>query len=529
MLDRTKGLLLTGFFIVLGGSRIASADSPARPSAAVHVARAEAHAKAKDYDRAIAECTEAIRIDPKCGEAYAWRGGSYLGKRVNSKAIADYTLALRYAPKLTWARCGRGEAYRRRGESARALADLEEALRNDPQNEQAHYNRCLVYLMNLRDCERAIAESSERIRRHPKEAMWYMLRSVAYLAKGETAKSLKDGTTAVSLNPGNVHLHGTRQSNSLLLGFSFSSTADDRAPWEDDSQKRIAACTKRLTDDPDNVAAYYERACAYIKKCEYNQAIADFDEIIRRDPADAEAFRSRGHQHVNVGAYTEALDDYANAMRLDPGNADDYGGRARAYGGMLKYQEALRDCTKAIQLDPRFVYPHTIRGWVHECIEKYDLATADYSEAIRLSPADSSPYLRRADARCNAGDFAGGIADYKQAIKLAPANSYACARLAAVLSSCWDARLRDGEEARKLATTACEATSWRDWYSLASLALACAECGDFDEAVKWETKAGELAPDGAKSQNQERLKLYRAHKPYHVTPPKGASGSPSSK
>lgn len=83
MMDRTKWLLVA-FLIVLGNNRLISADSPALPTAAGHVARAEAYAKAKDYDRAIAQCTEAIRIDPKCGEAYAWRGGSYLGKRVNS-------------------------------------------------------------------------------------------------------------------------------------------------------------------------------------------------------------------------------------------------------------------------------------------------------------------------------------------------------------------------------------------------------------------------------------------------------------
>lgn len=531
MMDRAKWLAVA-FLIVLGGNRIDSADPPARPSAAAHVARAEAYAKAKDYDRAIAECTAAIRIDPKCGEAYAWRGVCYLQKRVGNKAIADYTLALRHTPNLTWARCDRGEAYRRRGETARALADLEQALREDPSNKQARYNRCIVYLMNLRDYGRVIAESSERIQRHPKDATWYALRGAAYLAKGETAKGLRDGTTAASLRPEFFHLRcfqNPNSPNSRCVGIGFGPDANGPVPWEDDSAKRIAACTKRLAVDPDSVAAYYERACAYIKQRENNQAIADFDEIIRRDPADAEAFRNRGHQHVNVGAYTEALVDFANAMRLDPGNADAYGGRAQAYAGLFKYQEALRDCTKATRLDPRFVYPHTIRAWVYECREEHDAAIAAYSEAIRLAPVDPDLYLRRADSRCNAGDFAGAIADYKRVIRLAPTNSYALVRLGAVLSSCWDARLRDGREARKLATAACEASSWRDWYSLACLACACAECGDFDAAVKWETKAGEFVPDWAKPCNRDRLQLYGAHKPYHDTPPQGTSAWPSSK
>lgn len=313
------------------------------------------------------------------------------------------------------------------------------------------------------------------------------------------------------------------------MGFSFGPKAGGSPPWEDDFDKRISACTERLAADPDNVAAFYERAWNYELKHEYKGALADFDEIIHRDPVDAAAFRHRGYVHVALGAYQDALDDYANAMRLDPGNADDYAGRARAYAVLKKYEEALDDCTEALRLDPRSLGPHTSRGWVYERCKKYDRAIAAYSEAIRLSPADPSLYLLRGDARCRVWDTAGSIPDYKQAVKLAPTNAHAAAKLAGVLCSCPDAHLRDGKEARKLATRACEATSWRDWYTLASLALACAECGDFDEAVKWETKVGELAPDSVKLYNHERLELYRAHKTYHATPPEGTAASPSSK
>jgi tetratricopeptide (TPR) repeat protein len=471
-------------------------------NAALHVARARAYVQTKDYDRAIADCTAAIRLDPNYGEAYAERGICYLEKRVTNKAIADFSLALRHNPYLTWARCGRGEAYRRRGESARALADLEEALRNDPGNEQALFNRCFVYLLNLHDCDRVIAESSERIQSHLKDAMWYAIRGMAYIVKGETTKGLRDGTTAASLKPGYLHLCCSHNPHSLFLGLSFGSTARGSVPGQDDPDERIAACTKRITGDPNNVAAYWERGYAFYLRREYKRAIADFDEIIRLDPADAAAFRTRGYLHVNLEAYTDALDDYANAMRTDPGNADDYAGRARAYGALKKYEETLNDCTEALRLDPHFVIPHTVRGWVYAKCKEYDRAIAAYSEAIHLSPVDPELYLRRAEARKGIRDCAGVIADYRRVVELDPSNTHARARLAGSLCSCPDARLRSGKEARKLATAACEATSWRDWESLASLALACAECGDFDAAVKWETKAGEFVPDSMKHCNQ---------------------------
>jgi tetratricopeptide (TPR) repeat protein len=499
-------------------------------NAAIYVARARANAQTKDDDRAIADCTAAIRLDPNYAEAYAERGICYLEKRVTNKAIADYSLALRHNPYLTWARCGRGEAYRRRGESARALADLEEALRNDPGNEQVHYNRCFVYLLNLRDCDRVIAESSERIQSHPKDAMWYAIRGMAYMAKGETTKGLRDWTTAASLKPRFFHFCSSHKPHSFRLGFSFGSAAGSSCPGEDDPDARIAACTKRLTGDPeDNVAAYWERGYSYYLKREYKRAIEDFDEIIRRDPADAAAFRNRGYFHHDLGAYTDALDDYAHAMRIDPGNADDYAGRACAYLALKKYEEALSDCTEALRFDPHFVLPYTVRGWIHLDCKQYGLAIADFSEAIRLSPNDSDLYQRRAEARKGIRDYAGVITDYRRIVELDPSNTHAGARLAGVLCSCPDASLRNGKEARKLATAACEATSWRDWESLVCLALACAECGDFDAAVKWETKAGEFVPDSMKLCNQKHLAMYRAHKTHHATLPPNASASHSSK
>ena len=53
--------------------------------------RGISYAKKGDYDKAIADYTEAIRLDPKDAAAYYNRGTSYAHKGDYDKAIADYT------------------------------------------------------------------------------------------------------------------------------------------------------------------------------------------------------------------------------------------------------------------------------------------------------------------------------------------------------------------------------------------------------------------------------------------------------
>ena len=80
--------------------------------------------------------------------------------------------------------------------------------------------------------------------------------------------------------------------------------------------------------------------------------------------------------------------------------------------------------------------------------------------------------------------------------------------------------LRDGTRAIESASRACELSGWKDANDIDTLAAAYAEAGDFDAAVKWQTKANALYADaGDKATGQERLKLYRENKPYRRTNP----------
>src|SRR5262249_47557919 len=61
--------------------------------------RGLAYIKTGDYDRAIRDYDEAIRLDPKFVRAYEERGAAYSWKGDYDRAIRDYDEAIRLDPK----------------------------------------------------------------------------------------------------------------------------------------------------------------------------------------------------------------------------------------------------------------------------------------------------------------------------------------------------------------------------------------------------------------------------------------------
>ena len=98
-------------------------------------------------------------------------------------------------------------------------------------------------------------------------------------------------------------------------------------------------------------------------------------------------------------------------------------------------------------------------------------------------------------------------------------NAFAYMSRASIRATCPDARHRDGKKAIESATKACELTAWMDPTALSTLAAACAQAGDFDAAVKWQSKSIDLFTDAKDKQDQpSRLKLYQRKRPYRDTP-----------
>ncbi|HKQ79230.1 MAG TPA: tetratricopeptide repeat protein [Blastocatellia bacterium] len=132
-----------------------------------------------DGQHAIADFSEAIRLDPKYAMAYNNRGVAYVTKNEYDRAIADFSEAIRLDPNFVFAYRNRGHVYFSMKYYDWAIVDFSEAIRLDPKFALAYNDRGGVYL-SRNDYYRAIADFSEAIRFDPKFAVTYHNRAMAY-------------------------------------------------------------------------------------------------------------------------------------------------------------------------------------------------------------------------------------------------------------------------------------------------------------------------------------------------------------
>ena len=284
-----------------------------------------------EYDLAIADFTQALKLDPNMSAAYTLRGRALTASVSKVLGVGD-----NFSNISILATDGRATTDQTRTFDL-AIADFTAALRIDPNNASTYYERGRLY-NNKGDSDQAITDFNQAIRLNPNDVSAYAARGVAYSYKQEYDRAIADFNQAIRLNPNDV--------------FSYISRGTTYCDGKQDYDRAIADFNQAIRLDPNNAIAYYGRGITYYYKQDYDRAIADFNQAIRLDPNDEVNYRVRGIAYSCKQDYDRAIVDFNQAIRLDPNNADAYYRRGDAYFWKQDYDRAIVDFNQAIRLDP---------------------------------------------------------------------------------------------------------------------------------------------------------------------------------
>jgi tetratricopeptide (TPR) repeat protein len=160
--------------------------------------------QSRNGDVAIAGCTAIINDGPESARAPAYfsRGNAWMLKGDNDRAIADYTEVIRLDPKKAGAFNNRGNAWSFKGDNDRAIADYTEAIGLDP-NAEAFNNRCWARAVTGQ-LEQALEDCETSLNLRPSDPRILDSRALVHLKQNDFKKAIADYDAILTIDPENA-------------------------------------------------------------------------------------------------------------------------------------------------------------------------------------------------------------------------------------------------------------------------------------------------------------------------------------
>ena len=287
--------------------------------------------KSYEHDKALADCNQAIRLDPKDGcvqqpglrlahQERTRQGDRGLHRGDPARSVhrriqkprprlessrTNSTRRSRTTPRQSGSIRGtptvfnhRGSAWRAKNELDKAIADFTEAIRLDPKPMAAVYNRGLAWKAK-NELDKAIADYTEAI--------------------GSIRRTPTLSTTAAS--PGQTRMNSARRSRttprrsgSIRRTPTLSTTAAEPGQPRTNSARRSRTTPRR----PGSIRNPWPRSSSAGAgdKNELDKAITDYTEAVRLEPKDADRYRFRGYAYFHKGDFGAASADFLRSIEL---------------------------------------------------------------------------------------------------------------------------------------------------------------------------------------------------------------------
>lgn len=133
-----------------------------------HMRRGHSRYKKRDYDKALSEYNQAIRIDPESFNAYFWRGRTFIKTGRYNEATDDFMKATELNPRYAEAYNNLGWIFGRRKKYDESIYYLDWSIKLAPENGWAYFYRGRMYSKKgdmqsaLRDIKKACHLKNEQ-------------------------------------------------------------------------------------------------------------------------------------------------------------------------------------------------------------------------------------------------------------------------------------------------------------------------------------------------------------------------------
>lgn len=297
----------------------------------------------------------------------------------------------------------------------------------------------------------------------------------------------------------------------------------------------------------------------YIMAGRIDDAVARLQESVQLNPHFAAGYCNLGVVLASQGRPEEAERQFRNALQSDPNYPEAHLNLGLALQSQRKFAEAIPHLQRAVELKPTLAAAHVALGNLLRAQGNMRQAATHFRHATELRPEDALARHNLGTTLLALGDMQGAIDALTSALALNPAQPETHAGLAralkltgqssnalnhlhqalelrpdylpALIGAAWilathpDAQHRNPAVAMQFAQRAVTLTNHRDAGALDVLAAAYAAQGNFEQAIRIQLEAIDLAraANAAALGNEltKRLQLYQRGQPFIDHPPPG--------
>jgi tetratricopeptide (TPR) repeat protein len=154
-----------------------------------------------------------------------------------------------------------------------------------------------------------------------------------------------------------------------------------------------------MGEQPESIlSAYYNLANVYAITNDHAQAIATFQEVIRRLPKVATTHYNVGLSQAALGKHREAVNSFNEAIRLKPDYSEAYYNLGVAHSKLEEYPQAIAAFKKALEINPDYAQAHYNLGVAYYMMDDAK-SLAGEVEALQKSQPELAKELAKLNGK----------------------------------------------------------------------------------------------------------------------------------
>lgn len=370
--------------------------------------RALLRAQVGDENRAVEDLDYCLALDPNNYSAYLQRAYLHLQLGSYDKAIGDFTTIIQRYPDFVVAYYGRSQAKKLKGDSIGADKDnyaaitIEEEIKSGKRKQRSGEDKSLSATAEGRALVQAL--DKQRGTRYDSDLRGQVqYKDVDIEPMGNFIVSKADTsrrTTNIKLY--NAGLEKFNRHTGQSLEFCIYKQATTPAQL-DSSFKRIERISAELNKNGYDEMLLMQRAYYLAAVGDYDNALADYDQILPKNPTNVLAYFNRANARL-----AEALAE-SNHDKSIP---------------QAEYSLAVSDFKMAFNIDSRFIYALYNAGYVCLLEKNFAKAIEYFTKAIEIFPEFAEAYYNRGLIYIFQGDKDRGRSDLSKAGELGLHQAY---------------------------------------------------------------------------------------------------------